>query len=149
MRKEDGYKYDFMRRAKEIESKVVDVKVDERPVMEKHDPNSALLKVIYSCDSSGLPCGDLKYYVNSKANPEIKQWILNNLMFDTSSAQNVKIPDGLDSDTAFALQRVAGESVEQYASRINQFAQDNLSFVQEQYNALQAQKTVDPGASAE
>lgn len=142
MRKSDGYKYDFMRRAKQIESKVVECKVDETPVMENHDPSAPLLKVIYSVDSSGLPTGDLKYYVSPKANPEVKKWILDNLMFDTSSAQNVKIPDGLDSDTAFALQRCSGESVESYADRINRFAQDNLSYVQEQYNMISNQ---DPG----
>lgn len=136
MRKIDGYKYDFMRRALDIESKVVECKVDEKPVMENHDPSAPLLKVIYSVDSSGLPCGDLKYYLSPKANSEVKKWILDNLMFDTSSAQNVKLPDGLDSDTAFALQRCSGESVEQYADRINRFAQDNLSYVQEKYDKI-------------
>lgn len=146
MRKSDGYKYDFMRRAKDIESKVVECKVDETPAMENHDPSASLLKVIYSVDSTGLPTGDLKYYVSPKANPEVKKWILDNLMFDTSSAQNVKIPDGLDSDTAFALQRCSGESVEQYADRINRFAQDNLSYVQEQYDKITKS---DPNAASE
>lgn len=146
MRKSDGYKYDFMRRAKEIESKVVECLVEKTPTMENHDSSESLLKVIYSVDSSGLPTGDLKYYVSPKANAEVKKWILDNLMFDTSSAQNVKIPDGLDSDTAFALQRCSGESVEQYADRINRFAQDNLSYVQEQYDMISKSSS---GAPAE
>lgn len=89
---------------------------DERQVK----PEDSLISIIYSPDPiSGLPTGDLNFWVSDKVNPQIKDFILSRLMQDTSSAVNAKLPDGISDADAFALSRHSGESVSQYVERLN------------------------------
>lgn len=84
-------------------------------------PADSLLSLVYKRDErTGLPTGDLNYLVSDKANPEVKQFILDNLMQDVSAAKNVTAPSGLSDDDVLALSRNVGESVADYAARLNQ-----------------------------
>lgn len=83
----------------------------------------SLLAVVYAVDNrTNLPSGDLSYLVSDKANPQIKQFILDNLMMDVSAAAAPAVPANLNlsDDDIFALTRQKGESVQDYAERINQ-----------------------------
>lgn len=133
-----GYKFEHMLRAEDIEKHYVPLKYDSEPVKVNEDPSSALLALIYKRDSSNLPTGDLAYFVNPKANPEVQKFILDNLMMDVSGNATPKFPAGLDNDTAFGLMRQSGESFESYMSRVNEFGQSNSDFV---YNSLKSDKS--------
>lgn len=100
---------------------------DSVPVAEKVSAVDALIKVIYKPDErTGLPTGDLSYYVSDSVNPEIKAFILQNLLMDTSSVASPKIPNGISEQDAFDLMRGRDESVDDYRNRLNSFAVSNV-----------------------
>lgn len=100
-----------------LSSPVESEKVEESSLK----PADSLLSLVYKRDvRTGLPTGDLNYLVSDKANPEVKQFILDNLLQDVSAAKNVTAPAGLSDDDVLALSRNAGESVADYAARLNQ-----------------------------
>lgn len=138
MNRQLGYKFEHMLRAEDIENNYVPLKFDSELVKVNEDASSALLALIYKRDSSNLPTGDIAYFVNPKANPEVQKFILDNLMMDVSGNASPKFPAGLDNDTAFGLMRQSGESFEAYMSRVNEFGQSNSDFV---YNSLKSVKT--------
>ena len=95
-------------------------------------PSDAFLKLVYALDPvSKLPTGDLAYQMSDKANPEVKQWVLANIQVDTTSAQNLKAPDGLSDDDIIALTRSDKESVQAYAERVNVYLQNNKRLVED------------------
>lgn len=129
MNKELGYKFEHMLRAKVIEDGYVP-NVDVTPVTDLQKSESdVLLSIIYAKDSFNLPSGDLQYYVNPKANPEVQKFILDNLMMDVSRVAAPKNSE-IDNDTAFALMRKDGESVDSYMERINEFGRANFDVVE-------------------
>ena len=80
----------------------------------------SLLSIVYALDERmQVPSGDLHYLVSDKANPQVKQFILDNLMMDVSSAKNISAPADLDDSVVLELSRRDGESIEEYASRLN------------------------------
>lgn len=84
-------------------------------------PVDSLLSLVYKRDErTGLPTGDLSYLVSDKANPEVKRFILDNLMQDVSAAKNISAPAGLSEDDVLALSRNSNESIAEYAARLNQ-----------------------------
>ena len=98
----------------------------------EHKPKDTLLSVIYAPDvRTGLPTGDIQYYVSDKANPDVKQFILQNLMMDVSSARNVTNPSGLSDDALLELSRSSNETFDQYISRLGHEI-DTFKFFQEQ-----------------
>lgn len=108
----------------------------EKKVEVVQTPFDSLIKTIYAPDErTGLPTGDLTYYVSDSVNPEIKEFILKNLLVDTSGAANPTVPEGIDMDTAVLLSRKRDETAEQYRERLNQFATnevDRAKFLYEQ-----------------
>lgn len=94
--------------------------IDENYVSENHDPQDSFLKLIYALDERTLcPSGDLQYFVNPKANPEVKKFIFDNLMMDVSGSAKPALPEGLSDEDIFALSRQSGESLEAYVERMN------------------------------
>lgn len=134
MKKEIYLKFDYSKRSKQIFEKVVKVDSPD-PVEVEKKPVDTLLSVIYQEDlRTHLPTGDIGYYVSDKANPQIKQFILDNLLMDVSAAAAPKIPEGIDDSLAFDLMRRDGELPEMYADRLNQFANDNQELAKKLYD---------------
>lgn len=144
MKKEIYLKFDYSRRCKQILDKVV--KVDSPDVVEvEKKPVDTLLSVIYQEDGrTHLPTGDIGYYVSDKANPQIKQFILDNLLMDVSAAASPKIPDGIDDSLAFDLMRRDGELPDVYASRLNQFVNDNQELAKKLYDQSLVRENSEP-----
>ena len=95
--------------------------------VESSDSSQAILQAIYSLDPiTRLPTGDIMCYLSSTTPPEVKQYILDNIMIDISSQKLPSLPEGLDEDTAFALERKNGESVDVYRSRINDYMSEQV-----------------------
>ena len=79
-----------------------------------------ILRVIYAPDPrTNLPTGDLNYWVSDSVSSEIKEFIKANLFMDVSSAKNIHAANGLSDEDILALSRQPNESVEEYASRLN------------------------------
>lgn len=95
--------------------------------IESKDSSQAVLQAIYSLDPvTRLPTGDIMCYLASTTPPEIKQYILDNIMIDTSSQKLPSLPEGLDEDTAFALERRIDETADSYRSRISDYMSDQV-----------------------
>lgn len=95
--------------------------VVEIPEVEKRvNSTDAILQEIYAPDPrTGLPTGDIGYFVSDKANPEIKQFILEQLFMDVSGSANLSAPKGLSDDDILLLSRQSGESNQDYMQRLN------------------------------
>lgn len=113
------------------------------PCMELHyknniedvkEPNQALLDLIFGVDpSTGLPVGDLSYYLGEKANPEVKLFIESQLLREIPSQDGLsnlptdvtnKFKSLSDDDVAF-FTRNHDESPEEYGNRLKvYFAQE-------------------------
>lgn len=112
-------------------------------------PADSLLSLVYRRDErTGLPTGDLSYLVSDKANPEVKQFILDNLMQDVSAAKNVSAPAGLSADDVLALSRNSGESIADYAARLNQSI-DRDKWILSKYKQNVQSKSTNSTVSAE
>ena len=99
--------------------------VEPNPEVEGESPERSILRAIYAKDPiTGLPSGDIAAYVSSKTSPEVKQFILNNIMIDTSSARTPVIPDGISDEEALIFSRKDGESVSDYRQRVQRLSLD-------------------------
>lgn len=127
MNKDLMYKYHHARNQKSIyENSVVPVYDDEKP-MESHDASLPFLKLVYAVNpKTKLPNGDLQYMVSDKSNPEVKRWVLENLMMDTGQSATPSLTKGIDDDTILQLVRQPNEDRQSYANRVNQFMRENV-----------------------
>lgn len=126
MKKDSFYNYGFASRCKDIEKSFVEPEVIEEDIQDRHDPAESFLKIVYALDPvTKLPTGDLNYLVSDKVNPEVKKWVLDNIMFDVSSAAMPAAPAGLSDDDIVALARDPKETPQDYMNRVNQYARTN------------------------
>lgn len=77
-----------------------------------------IIREIFSVDPvSGLPKGDIQYYLSKDGNPDVKRWIENNLLTPrVVSGQST--PEGVTDDMIAEMSRQRDESVEAYSSRL-------------------------------
>lgn len=133
MRKEVSKYFDYARRfgtvITEENTKVVCEDIPESDSVSSMD---ALLKLVYAKDErTNLPLGDLQYFVSDKANPQVKQFVLDNLLMDVSSAKRPMTAD-LSDDDLLLFSRQKDETVEDYAKRLNTTI-DEAKWLNEQY----------------
>lgn len=77
-----------------------------------------ILKDIFSVDpDSGLPRGDLAYYLSPDGNPTVKAWLENNLLKPRAARVGTSI-DGVTDDMLIEYSRGKDESVADYAERL-------------------------------
>lgn len=77
-----------------------------------------ILKDIFSVDpESGLPRGDLAYYLSPDGNPTIKAWLENNLLKPRAARVGSSI-EGVTDDMLIEYSRGKDESVADYAERL-------------------------------
>lgn len=122
---------DYDARFDELEKGQVEpVSTELRDVEIKESPFDALVKVVYQVDPLyKLPTGDLTFFVSDNVNADVKQFVLDNLMIDTSSAANVPTPEGISPELAMSLARGANEDVDVYRERVNDFLLANKKLV--------------------
>ena len=76
-----------------------------------------ILREIFSVDEvTGLPKGDLAYYLSPDGNPTVKQWLENNLL--RPRASRGENPADLTDDLIVEFSRGADESVSDYSTRL-------------------------------
>lgn len=98
----------------------------------------SVLDAIFTVDPvSGFPKGDIQYYLSSEGNPQIKQWLENNLLKPRMVNSGSSI-EGVTDDMLVEYSRQAGESVSDWQSRLTSIYDDAKSeyekFVAEQNN---------------
>lgn len=77
-----------------------------------------ILKDIFSVDpESGLPRGDLAYYLSPDGNPTVKAWLENNLLKPRAKRVGSSI-EGVTDDMLNEYSRGKDESVADYAERL-------------------------------
>lgn len=101
-------------------------KGEEKPNIDEKNP---LLDLIFQPNERGCVVGDLSMYMSEKTNPEVRQFIEQQLMNPSSDGKGLNLSDdvanklrGTISDDDIAqFSRNHGESAEQYAVRIGSF----------------------------
>lgn len=91
----------------------------DSPLPEFDDsPLGLMLKEIFQVDPvSGFPRGDIQYYLSGDGNPQIKQWLENNLLKPRMISTGSSL-DGVTDDMIAEFSRKSGESVDSYRSRL-------------------------------
>ena len=89
------------------------------PVPEVIDsPLQSILDEIFAVDPlTGLPKGDIQYYMSSEGNPQVKQWIENNLL-QPRVISGSSTTEGVTDDMIAEMSRMKGESVSDYQNRL-------------------------------
>lgn len=78
-----------------------------------------ILRDIYSVDeNSGLPKGDLAYYLSPDGNPQVKAWLENNLFKPRAAALGSSVEDITD-DMIAEFSKNANESGREYQERLS------------------------------
>ena len=109
----------FQRVADDVNAVIPNVPAVERVESEKGSAQNSLLSAIYAKDSlTGFPTGDIAMYVSKNTSPEVKKYILDNIMIDTSSAANSPAPSGMSDDEISMFSRSDGETREAYTQRM-------------------------------
>lgn len=112
----------------------IDTKIDvskyepELPEPVKSDSEiDFILKEIFSVDPrTGLPMGDIAYYLSPDGNPAVKDWLVNNLLKPRSGGNEFN-PD-LTDDLIVEMSRQHNESVDDYSSRLMGIYDDAKQF---------------------
>lgn len=126
MKKSLVYLFSHASRLKEIEGRCVVPELDFEKPMESHDSKDSFLRIVYAIDSrTKLPNGDLQYLVSEKVNPEVREWILKNLLVDVSASAFRSAVKGLSDDDIANLAKQPTETLHDYLSRVNVFMHDN------------------------
>ncbi len=78
-----------------------------------------LINEIFSIDPvSGLPRGDIQYYLSKDGNPEVKAWLERNLLMPRASSSGSSL-EGVTDDLIYEMNPQSGESFEDYVARID------------------------------
>lgn len=84
-----------------------------------NDELQIVLNEIFAVDPiTGVPKGDIAYYLSADGNPQVKDWIMNNLL-QPRAAQTGSSIDGLTDDLIAEFGRQSGEDFESYAARLD------------------------------
>lgn len=91
-----------------------------------------VLKEIFAVDKrSGLPRGDIAYYLSPDGNPEIKTWLMNNLMSSRGGSVGSSV-EGITDDMMEELSRQPNESIDSYRKRIYDYGMEAKAFIESQ-----------------
>ena len=100
----------------------IDLTYSNKPVDPGYEFDESQLKKvldeIFSVDPvSGFPRGDIHYYMSTNGNPQVKQWIENNLLKPRMKNTGSSIKDVTD-DMIVEMSRYQGETIDDYSSRL-------------------------------
>lgn len=92
---------------------------------EKSARSSSILDVIYSLDEvTNLPKGDYVMYLGQDVSPEVRQFIQQNLLFETP--RQTAVPEEM-ADALFDYMRLPDEGIHEYVERITEFEKKRVS----------------------
>lgn len=77
-----------------------------------------ILDEIFSVDErTGLPKGDIQYYLSADGNPQVKEWLELNLLQPRAVAKGSSL-EGVTDDLIAEMTKGKNESVEDYVARL-------------------------------
>ena len=80
-------------------------------------PLKAILDEIFAVDElTGLPKGDIQYYMSANGNPQVKQWLENNILKPRMTSNTTM--DGLTDDMIAEFSQMKDESIDSYRERL-------------------------------
>lgn len=118
--------------------------LDEVPTNFPKDPDpeldeSTLKKVldeIFTVDpDSGFPRGDIQYYMSSDGNPQVKQWLENNILKPRMSGGQSM--DGLTDDFIAEMSQRKDETIQQYTERVRGILDDANAQIEKFKNPIE------------
>lgn len=122
----DLYKFHSMIQAKDNEPCFLEVP----PFVDDNSEIANVLKEIFAVDErTGLPQGEIAFYLSPDGNPAIKDWLLNNLM----KARNISVgpsTEGVSDDLLYEFSRQPNESIGDYRKRIYDFGMEAKNFIE-------------------
>lgn len=132
----------FAQRLNPVLTPAKELKVKEPEQPEINKDVQSLLDYIFGTDpNSGLPVGDLAIYLGKKCNPQVKEFIQQNLMLENPTPDSAfNMPTEVvnrfrsvitDDDIAF-FSRNSGESREEYSDRLRLYFNDQKKLRSEQ-----------------
>lgn len=100
----------------------VDFGYSNKPLDPDYEVDESQLKKvldeIFSVDPvSGFPKGDIHYYMSTNGNPQVKQWLENNLLKPRMKNTGSSLQDVTD-DMIVEMSRYQGETIDDYSSRL-------------------------------
>lgn len=96
----------------------VPVVIPDPPEIRSESDLQRVLDSIFTVDEkSGLPRTDVQYYLSANGNPEVREWLINNLMKPRADKLHQNV-DGVTDDMLIEFSRQADEDFESYRKRI-------------------------------
>lgn len=86
------------------------------PILSDSDIDRIIREIFCVDERTGLPKGDLAYYLSPDGNPVVKQWLENNLLKPRASRGDN--PSDLTDDIIAEFSRGSNESVSDYQQRL-------------------------------
>lgn len=93
---------------------------DEEFVAENSEFQNILKEIFAVDEHSGLPRGDIAYYLSPEGNPQVKQWLMSNLLSARGGSVGSSV-DGVSDDMLEEFSRQPNESLNSYRERIYSF----------------------------
>lgn len=88
---------------------------------EPESNDNPLLDIVYTVDEkTGLPIGDLSFYMSKNTSPEVRQFIIDNLMQPCSHVNGIELSE---EDALFDMVRERGETQESYLARMKKYVE--------------------------
>ena len=101
---------------------------DPAPVKSDSDFDR-ILSTIFAVDPvSGLPMTDIVYYLSPNGDPQVREWLVNNLLQPRATASGKSI-EGVTDEMIFEFSRKPDESLENYAGRIASIRQEAIDYI--------------------
>lgn len=130
MKKELFKKMSLCNRAYDFENATVLPVVDVDSI---EQPFDMILKEIFSVDDvSGLPKGDIQYFLSKDGNPQVKAWLESNLLQPRREVS--ANPEGVTDELIAEFARKPTESGFEYAQRIASIRDEALANLNSQHN---------------
>lgn len=105
--------------------------VDPQYVMSESELDS-VLKEIFSVDErSGLPRGDIAYFLSKDGNPQVKAWLESNLLSPRAKMNGTSI-EGVTDDFIAEFARNDGETTDNYRARIAGYFDEAKEYLDKQ-----------------
>ena len=106
--------------------------IPDEPFVDDNSEIANVLKEIFAVDDrTGLPQGEIAYYLSPDGNPQIKEWLLNNLMRTRSFSVGGTDYDVTD-DMLEEFSRQPNESLGDYRKRIYDIGLEAKKFIESQ-----------------
>ena len=103
--------------------------IPDEPFVDDNSEIANVLKEIFAVDErTGLPQGEISYYLSPDGNPQIKEWLMNNLM----RARNISVGssiEGVDDNMLEEFSRRPGESLTGYRGRLYELGMEAKKFI--------------------